>query len=374
MSDNIKVLFLAANPQDTARMQLDEELRTIFLAMGESDRFRFKVAVAPALRTTDLPTTILRENPDIIHYSGHGSNGEILLAADVGSMEPVGAENLARIFKTFVNRTRCVVLNACFSESVATAIAASVPVVVGMSRAVPDRGAREFAAGFYSALVNGDNVTHSFASGQERLVRSGSTGELAQLLAKEGTADTLYFTGVRAHHLEAPPPRQATGFASLAGLIDFQPLTFYARMHGIDHSTMRFENIWVAGTANNFSIFSQTDFGKEEESQAKVATGASVSITDFGNESKPQAKIATGTSVSIDDLKKAIEQSELPPTDKRKVLICLRVLPDLQETGMIDEAKEMVVKLRSMLAPQPMLLDKFDAVCSSLLGLCRGFV
>ncbi len=107
MSEKIKVLFLAANPADTARLQLDEELRAIFAALREGDRSLFEVAVAPALRASELPTTILRENPDIIHYSGHGSQGEILLAADAASLAPVGAEELGRIFKTFANRTRC---------------------------------------------------------------------------------------------------------------------------------------------------------------------------------------------------------------------------------------------------------------------------
>lgn len=286
MSEKIKVLFLAANPADTARLQLDEELRAIFAALREGDRSLFEVAVAPALRASELPTTILRENPDIIHYSGHGSQGEILLAADAASLAPVGAEELGRIFKTFANRTRCVVLNACFSASVADAIGASVPVVVGMSRAVPDSGACEFAAGFYSALANGGSLTQSFAAGKERLLRSGSAGDLAELKAKDQVADSLYFTGPRAQRPGAPPPR-ATGFAALTEQIGFEPIAKYAHANGFPSSNtvqiIEAGDITIGGQANRVSIISKGSAGNQQSGAAGAVAAHTEQKTKFGN-------------------------------------------------------------------------------------------
>jgi hypothetical protein len=59
-----------------------------------------------------------------------------------------------------------VVLNACFSEVQAEAIARYVPYVLGMSQAIGDLAAIEFAKGFYGALFEGRSVKDAFALGK----------------------------------------------------------------------------------------------------------------------------------------------------------------------------------------------------------------
>ena len=51
---------------------------------------------------------------------------------------------------------RCVVLNACYSEAQAQAIAEAIDCVVGMTSAVGDDAAIEFATAFYRALGYGE--------------------------------------------------------------------------------------------------------------------------------------------------------------------------------------------------------------------------
>jgi hypothetical protein len=58
----IKLLFLAANPTDTDRLRLDEESR---------DQFELKTHWA--VRADDLQELLMRYQPDIVHFSGHGN-------------------------------------------------------------------------------------------------------------------------------------------------------------------------------------------------------------------------------------------------------------------------------------------------------------
>jgi hypothetical protein len=59
-----------------------------------------------------------------------------------------------------------VVLNACFSQVQAEAIARYVPYVLGMNQAIGDVAAIEFAKGFYGALFEGKSVKDAFELGK----------------------------------------------------------------------------------------------------------------------------------------------------------------------------------------------------------------
>ena len=56
-------------------------------------------------------------------------------------------------------------LNACYSEAQATAIAKRIPYVIGMKAEIADDIALEFAVGFYDALGAGRSVEQAFEFG-----------------------------------------------------------------------------------------------------------------------------------------------------------------------------------------------------------------
>jgi hypothetical protein len=60
---------------------------------------------------------------------------------------------------------RCVVLNACYSKKQAQAIAKHIDCVIGMSKAIGDEAAINFAVAFYQALGYGKNVKTAFDLG-----------------------------------------------------------------------------------------------------------------------------------------------------------------------------------------------------------------
>jgi hypothetical protein len=163
----IKILFLAANPQDTTSLRLDEECRAIDQAVRVSEfRDQFDIKSHWAVRIWDLQELLLRHTPHIVHFSGHGSKtNEIILQDNFGASQPVSAKALEKLFGVLKDNIRCVVLNACYSQSQAEAIAKNIDCVVGMSKAILDTSAISFAAAFYRALGYGRDVKTAFDLG-----------------------------------------------------------------------------------------------------------------------------------------------------------------------------------------------------------------
>lgn len=167
MSKTIRILFLAANPKDTFPLRLDEEIREIDSALRQAEfRDTFDIKQHWALRVTDLSGYLLRHQPDIVHFSGHGSTAsEIILEDTSGKSHPVSPRALSRVFAVLKDNVRCVVLNACYSEQQALAVAQHIDCVVGMSKAIGDVAAISFAKAFYQALGYGRSVKTAFDLG-----------------------------------------------------------------------------------------------------------------------------------------------------------------------------------------------------------------
>jgi len=163
----IKILFLAANPKDTSQLRLDEEIRSIDQALRQAEyRDRFEIQQQWAVRVTDLQSCFLQHKPDIVHFSGHGSLlTEIILESNVGESQVVSQNALSHLFSVLRDNIRCVVLNACYSESQAKAIAEHIDCVIGMSKAIGDDAAINFSVAFYQALGYGRSVKTAFDLG-----------------------------------------------------------------------------------------------------------------------------------------------------------------------------------------------------------------
>ena len=163
----IKILFLAANPKDTDPLRIGEEVREIKeRLLATKYRDHFIVEQEWAVRVTDLDLYLLRHQPHIVHFSGHGSTGgEIILEDENGFSKPVAPDKLKNLFTLLKNNIYCVVLNACFSKIQAEAIAESIECVLGMSTSISDGGAIKFAAKFYQALGFDQNIQTAFDLG-----------------------------------------------------------------------------------------------------------------------------------------------------------------------------------------------------------------
>jgi hypothetical protein len=190
-----KILFLAANPSTTTPLKLAEESREIDEALRAADfRDRFVVEQQWAVRADDLQKELLRHNPDIVHFSGHGSAaGAIIVEDEAGQMRPVSAAALGEMFALLKGNIRCVVLNACFSATQADAIAQHIDCVIGMSQAIGDKAAVEFATAFYQALGFGKDVKTAVDLGRNQINLEGLADSAVPQLLSQGDPSRVVF-------------------------------------------------------------------------------------------------------------------------------------------------------------------------------------
>ncbi len=203
-----KILFLGANPKDTARLRIDEEVRDIDQGLRMSrDRDSFELKQQWAVTAATLQQAMLDEVPQFVHFSGHGSQnggtdlptdrgltwdhpeaGGLALEDEDGNVSLVSADALSTLFHLFEGEVSCVVLNACYSKSQAEAIVNHVPYVIGMQQAVPDDTAIAFAVGFYRALGAGKEIEFAFEAAKNAVALAGLPGSNIPVLLKQAQA------------------------------------------------------------------------------------------------------------------------------------------------------------------------------------------
>lgn len=179
-----KILILTANPLNTDKLRLDEEVREIQAGLERSQRRdRFEVVTRWALRVDDLRRALLDHEPQIVHFSGHGAREHgLALENSSGQLQLVSNNSLVRLFKLFKNTIECVLLNACYSEAQAEAIYQHIDYVVGMNKVIGDRAAIEFAVGFYDALGAGRSYTDAYEFGCSAIDLEGISESLTPVL------------------------------------------------------------------------------------------------------------------------------------------------------------------------------------------------
>jgi len=188
LAPRVRVLFLAANPEDTERLGLDEEVRSIGEKLRSSKgRETIILEQAWAVRPDDVLQELSERRPHIVHFSGHGTDrGEIVLTGSQGDSRPMSQRALKALFSAMKDNVRLVVLNACFSEAQASAISEVIDVTVGMLGTVDDVAARVFAAAFYRALGFGKSVKQAFDESHAALLMEGFEDEQPQLKSRAG--------------------------------------------------------------------------------------------------------------------------------------------------------------------------------------------
>jgi hypothetical protein len=191
--DKIKILFLAADPSDSARLRLGQELRDIREKLQLSkQRDGFSLESRESVRTGDITQAIFDVEPQIVHFSGHGTDaGELCFEDVLGETHPVHPDALANLFELVAEQVRCVVLNACFSKRQAEAISEYIPCVIGMSQAIGDKAAIAFSVGFYRALGAGKSFGEAYKFARVEIQLHGSPGHLTPLLFQKNKSSLL---------------------------------------------------------------------------------------------------------------------------------------------------------------------------------------
>jgi CHAT domain len=171
MWENVRILFLSANPWTTSRILVDEEAREIFERLQEGPyRNRFEFHNHTATRSIDLQRLLLLHRPHIVHFSGHGSKRhKLILGGAPGRGKTIDQQGLAQVLALYNSHLRLVVLNACFTVAQARAVSEVIDYAVGTGKGIGDKAGVAFAGAFYRALGFGKSVNEAFMSAKAEL-------------------------------------------------------------------------------------------------------------------------------------------------------------------------------------------------------------
>jgi hypothetical protein len=185
------ILFLAADPTDASRLRLGEEFREIHekLKLAQlRDQLELELPQL-SVRPADISQALLDVQPQIVHFSSHGtSSGALCFENQLGQTHLVHPDALAALFEQFAHQVNCVLLNACYSETQAKAIAEHIKYVIGMNRAIGDKAAIAFAIGFYQALGAGRTLEDAYKLGCVQIRLQGISEHLTPVLIKKEQA------------------------------------------------------------------------------------------------------------------------------------------------------------------------------------------
>jgi len=166
-TQKISILLISADPTNASRLRIGEELREIQEKLQLARlRDKFNLEQRMSVRPTDLSQALLDISPHIVHFSGHGtSSGSLCFENKMGEIHPIPPNALSDLFEQFSSQVNCVILNACYSEIQAQAIAKHINHVIGMSQAISDDAAIAFGIGFYQALGGGRSIEEAYKLG-----------------------------------------------------------------------------------------------------------------------------------------------------------------------------------------------------------------
>lgn len=172
MSEKIRILFLSANPLPTGRILVDLEAKEVRKKLEEGPyRDKFEFEKHEAIEAVDIQKLLLKHRPHIVHFCGHGhkSQQRIILSGAPGRAKTVDKQGLAQVFALYNHHVRLVVLNACYTNTIASSITKAVDYAIGSGKGIGDKAGVAFAAALYRALGFGKSVKEAFASAKAEL-------------------------------------------------------------------------------------------------------------------------------------------------------------------------------------------------------------
>ncbi|NEO85005.1 MAG: CHAT domain-containing protein [Spirulina sp. SIO3F2] len=180
------ILFLAADPTNISRLRLGQELREIQERLQLSKmRCQCRLVQRMSVLPVDISQALLDEEPKIVHFSGHGTNsGALCFEDEIGESKHVSTNALSSLFELVKDQVDCVLLNACYSEIQAQAIAHHISYVIGMNDAIGDKAAISFSIGFYQALGAGKSIEDAYKLGCVQISLQGIPEHLTPVLIK----------------------------------------------------------------------------------------------------------------------------------------------------------------------------------------------
>jgi len=174
----MKVLFLAASPMDQDPLNIGREANDLKaqIASIRDEKVKIDVEHAWAIRADQIQSEMLNCRPEVIHFSGHGDTGLLVFEDRDGNSYVIPGEAMANLIG-LVGGVKCVVLNACYSDSMSGHIVPHVEAVIGCDVSIDDNAAAIFTRAFYRALAHGITFEQAYNLARNELDLMGLKGE-----------------------------------------------------------------------------------------------------------------------------------------------------------------------------------------------------
>ena len=190
----LKVLFFASDPSDESRLHLGKELQSIRTKLKDNEDFEIKDHLAST--ANDIMNEIMIYKPQIVHFSGHGTaEGQLKFEDELGNAKSIPPEALATLFSLTKDFIKCVIVNTCYAEKQAKAIANYIPIVIGTKSEISDDTAISFSSGFYTALnpeLSIESIEKAFNLGKIAIQFSENPGEHITPIIIYGTSNVRF--------------------------------------------------------------------------------------------------------------------------------------------------------------------------------------
>jgi hypothetical protein len=228
------ILFLAANPREMEQIALQEECAAIERELrmtSRGDDFDFRSGWAVSV--DDLMRYLNELSPTVLHFSGHGtgrdtrahvashrdiesSQGAGIFLEDGKQPQYVSDHALANMIASASRSTRLVVLNACYSATIADSLCQVVDCVIGIDGAIEDTAARTFAVALYRALGHRHSVGKAVAQARATLEAKQQSEHLPVCRPRDGlVAEEIFLSGT-AEASDTGETRASSTFGGIA--------------------------------------------------------------------------------------------------------------------------------------------------------------
>jgi hypothetical protein len=188
--EEIRVLFIAANPEDQDQdpLRLDQEVAEIQrrLRMAEH-RDSIQFAWRPAARTLELMQYLNEHRPHVVHFSGHSDQHGLAFEDADGLTKMLDSAQLSNLLTVASERIRLAIFNSCESSAHAESACDYIDAAIGMEQNVGDTSAKIFAAQFYNSLGFGHSLKKAFDQARVQLeIETGGASGNPQLFVAPG--------------------------------------------------------------------------------------------------------------------------------------------------------------------------------------------
>ena len=155
------ILVVSSETRDERPIEADSEYKIIRKVIHEIIPCEF----IPLASSTDFVEGLYKKNPTILHFSGHGKDGKIVLTNPNGGSEYKEHQWLLTVVENYIStehqKLQCILLNACHTSSIAKILSKKKVYCIGIKGEIGNDEAYKFSKLFYG-LVDKKGVINAF--------------------------------------------------------------------------------------------------------------------------------------------------------------------------------------------------------------------